>query len=134
MKARTVLCLKAHRPYRPRLRQKPMPFPRALNQARKNKTNRRKYIDNALVKGLREMTGAVVADIKGALDEAGDDRDKAVEILRKKGQAKVSKKADRVAKEGLIESYIHAGGRVGVLVEVNSETDFVSRTDDFKKL
>lgn len=87
---------------------------------------------NQLLKDLREMTGAGIGDIKAALDEAGYDKDKAVEILRKKGQAKVSKKADRVAKEGVVESYIHAGGRVGVLVEVNSETDFVSRTDDFK--
>jgi len=91
-------------------------------------------MDNTLLKDLREMTGAGVADIKAALDEAGNDKDKAVEILRKKGQAKVNKKADRVAKEGVIESYIHAGGRVGVLLEINSETDFVSRTEDFKKL
>ena len=90
-------------------------------------------MDNKLLKELRELTGAGVADVKAALDEAGEDKDKAIEILRKKGQAKVSKKADRVAKEGVIESYIHAGGRVGVLVELNSETDFVSRTEDFKK-
>jgi|SRR5579872_263558 len=91
-------------------------------------------MDSSLLKELREITGAGVSDIKAALDEADGERDKAIEILRKKGQAKVSKKADRVAKEGVIESYIHAGGRVGVLVELNSETDFVSRTDDFKKL
>jgi elongation factor Ts len=91
-------------------------------------------MDNSLLKELREITGAGVADIKSALEEAGDDKKKAIEVLRKKGQAKLSKKAERVANEGVVESYIHAGGKVGVLVEVNSETDFVSRTDDFKKL
>ena len=87
-----------------------------------------------LLKELREITGAGISDIKSALDEAGNDREKAIEILRKKGQAKVTKKGERTAKEGLVESYIHAGGRVGVLVELDTETDFVSRTDDFKKL
>lgn len=91
-------------------------------------------MDNTLLKELREITGAGVADIKSALEEAGNDKQKAIEVLRKKGQAKLSKKAERVANEGMVESYIHAGGKVGVLVEVNSETDFVSRTDDFKKL
>jgi len=90
-------------------------------------------MDNSLLKELREITGAGIGDIKAAMDEAGDNKEKAIEILRKKGQAKVSKKADRAAHEGVIESYIHGGGRVGVLVEANSETDFVSRTDDFKK-
>jgi elongation factor Ts len=89
---------------------------------------------NTLLKELREITGAGVMDIKSAMEEAGGDKDKAIDILRKKGQAKVAKKADRAASEGIIESYIHAGGRVGVLVEVNTETDFVARTDDFKML
>ncbi len=91
-------------------------------------------MDNSLLKELREITGAGVGDVKAALDEAAGDKNKAMEILRKKGQAKLSKKSDRVANEGIVESYIHAGGKVGVLVEVNSETDFVSRTDDFKSL
>lgn len=87
-----------------------------------------------LIKELRELTGAGMMDIKEALSESGNDKDKAVEILRKKGMAKLSKKADRVAKEGLVEAYIHPGGRVGVLLELNCETDFVGRTDDFKTL
>lgn len=90
--------------------------------------------DNNLIKELRELTGAGMMDINEALAETGNDKDKALELLRKKGMAKLSKKADRVAKEGLIESYIHGGGRIGVLVELNCETDFVARTDDFKKL
>ncbi len=89
---------------------------------------------NELLKELREMTGAGMMDIKAALTEAGDDKEKAIEILRKKGQAKLTKKADRAANEGIIESYIHAGGRVGVLLELNCETDFVGRTDGFKAL
>lgn len=91
-------------------------------------------MDNALLKEVREMTGAGIMDIKAALAEANDDKEKAIEILRKKGQLKVAKKSDRLANEGVIESYIHAGGRVGVLVELNSETDFVARTEDFKNL
>lgn len=87
-----------------------------------------------LIKELRELTGAGILEIKHALHEADNNKDKAVEILRKKGALKAGKKADRVAKEGLIESYIHPGSRVGVLVEVNCETDFVARTDDFKTL
>jgi len=87
-----------------------------------------------LLKELRELTGAGIADVKAALDEALNDKQKAIEILRKKGQSKVLKKADRVAKEGIVESYIHAGGKVGVLLELNTETDFVARTDDFKSL
>lgn len=87
-----------------------------------------------LIKELRDLTGAGMMDIKAALDEAGNDKEKAIEILRKKGQAKMSKKSDRVANEGIIESYIHAGGKVGVLLELNTETDFVALTDDFKNL
>lgn len=91
-------------------------------------------MDNNLLKELRDQTGAGMLDVKAALDEAAGDKEKAIEILRKKGQAKLSKKSDRAANEGVIESYIHAGGKVGVLVELNSETDFVSRTEDFQKL
>lgn len=87
-----------------------------------------------LLKKLRDITGAGIMEIKQALEEAGDDAEKAVEILRKKGAAKMSKKSDRSANEGIVESYIHAGGRVGVLLELNTETDFVARTDDFKAL
>jgi elongation factor Ts len=87
-----------------------------------------------LIKELRDLTGAGMMDIKSALDEAGNDKEKAIEILRKKGQSKMLKKSDRVANEGIIESYIHAGGKVGVLLELNTETDFVARTDDFKNL
>jgi elongation factor Ts len=90
--------------------------------------------ENELIKELREMTGVGIVDIKKALTEAGGDKDKAMEILRKSGMAKLAKKSDRLAKEGLVESYIHAGGRVGVLLELNCETDFVARTDDFKSL
>lgn len=90
--------------------------------------------DATLIKELRELTGAGISDVKDALTEAGNDRDQALEILRKKGIAKLAKKADREAKEGIVESYIHAGGRIGALVELNCETDFVGRTDDFKNL
>lgn len=90
--------------------------------------------DNTLVKEIRELTGAGIVDVKEALTEASGDKEKAMELLRKKGVAKLAKKADRVAKEGIVESYIHAGGRIGVIVEVNCETDFVARTDDFKAL
>lgn len=91
-------------------------------------------MDNSLIKDIREMTGAGMMDIREALEEAAGNKDKALELLRKKGQAKLSKKADRVAREGIVESYIHAGGKIGVLVELNCETDFVGRTDDFKTL
>ncbi len=90
--------------------------------------------DNNLIKELREITGAGIIDVKDALNEAGGDKDQALELLRKKGMAKLAKKADRVANEGIVESYIHAGGRIGALVELNCETDFVGRTDDFKDL
>ena len=87
-----------------------------------------------LIKELRDLTGAGIMDIKEAIAETGNDKEKAVEFLRKKGALKMGKKADRVTKEGIVESYIHAGGRVGVLVEINCETDFVARTEDFKLL
>ncbi|MCL5666656.1 MAG: elongation factor Ts [Patescibacteria group bacterium] len=91
-------------------------------------------MDNNLLKELRELTGAGMLEIKEALTEAGNDKAKALEILRKKGAAKLSKKAERAAKEGVVESYIHPGSKVGVLLELNCETDFVARTDDFKAL
>lgn len=83
------------------------------------------------VKELRERTGIGMMDCKNALVEANGDADKAVDILRKKGIAKAEKKADRKVKEGVILSYIHPGNKLGVLVEVNCETDFVAKTDDF---
>lgn len=86
----------------------------------------------ARIKALREMTGAGMMECKSALIEAGGDEEKAIEILRKRGMASASKKAGRVAAEGLVHSYIHAGGKIGVLVEVNCETDFVARGDEFK--
>lgn len=89
---------------------------------------------NDIIKELREATGAGMLDIKAAVTEANGDKEKAIEILRKKGSMKVGKKADRTAKEGIIETYIHPGSRVGVLVELNCETDFVGRTEDFKNL
>jgi elongation factor Ts len=87
-----------------------------------------------LIKELRESTGVGMNDVKQALDEAEGDREKAVEILRKKGLATRAKKAGRAAKEGVVEAYVHAGGKVGVLLEINCETDFVARNDDFKQL
>ena len=87
-----------------------------------------------LVKELRERTGAGFMDCKRALTEADGDLDRAGAILRERGLAAAAKKADRDAREGLIASYIHTGGRVGVLIEVNCETDFVARTDEFQKL
>ncbi|SHE93618.1 translation elongation factor Ts (EF-Ts) [Caldanaerobius fijiensis DSM 17918] len=89
-------------------------------------------ITASMVKELRERTGAGMMDCKKALTEANGDMDKAIEILREKGLAAAAKKAGRIAAEGIIDSYIHGGGRIGVLVEVNCETDFVARTDDFK--
>lgn len=89
-------------------------------------------IDPKLVKQLRERTNAGMMDCKKALAEAGGDLEQAEVILRKKGMASAGKKAGRTAKEGLVHSYIHLAGRVGVLVEVNCETDFVAKTDGFK--
>jgi elongation factor Ts len=86
------------------------------------------------VKELRERTGAGFMDCKNALVEANGDLDAAVALLRERGLAAAAKKAGREAREGLISSYIHTGGRVGVLIEVNCETDFVARTDEFQKL
>src|ERR1700748_2599996 len=86
------------------------------------------------VKSLREKTGAGMMDCKKALQEEDGNEDQAVEILRKRGMASASKKAGRVAAEGAVGSYIHMGGKVGVLVEVNCETDFVARTEEFQAL
>ena len=91
-------------------------------------------ITAAAVKQLRELTGAGFMDCKRALEEAGGDVDKAVAWLREKGLAAAQKKSGREAREGLVSSYIHPGGRLGVLIEVNCETDFVARTDEFQKL
>jgi elongation factor Ts len=85
------------------------------------------------VKKLRDSTGAGMMDAKRALEEASGDADKAIEILRVKGAAKAEKRAERGAAEGIVASYIHATGKLGVLVEVNCETDFVARTDDFQE-
>ena len=86
------------------------------------------------VKELRERTGAGFMDCKNALVEADGDLDRAIVLLRERGLAAAAKKAGRDAREGLVSSYIHTGGRVGVLIEVNCETDFVARTDEFQKL
>jgi len=91
-------------------------------------------ISASKVKNLRDATGAGMMEAKAALVEAGGDGEKAREILRKKGQLKAGKKAVRTTKQGIIDSYIHGGGRVGVLLEVNSETDFVARNEEFRKL
>ncbi len=85
------------------------------------------------VKNLRERTGAAMMDCKAALDEAEGDADKAIEILRVKGQASAAKRSGKATSEGVVSSYIHAGGKVGVLVEIQCETDFVARTDDFQE-
>ena len=84
------------------------------------------------VKALRDRTGAGIMDAKSALQESGGDVDKAIEILRVKGQASAAKRGGRTAAEGVVASYIHAGGKIGVLVEVDCETDFVARTEQFQ--
>jgi elongation factor Ts len=89
-------------------------------------------ISMELIKDLRQRTGAGVVDCKVALHEAKGDMDKAIEHLRRKGLATAAKKAGRIATDGLVSSYIHAGGKIGVLVEVNCETDFVAKTEDFQ--
>ena len=87
-----------------------------------------------MVKALREQTGAGVMDCKRALEETGGDAARAEEILRAKGVASAIKRSARITNEGLIETYVHSGGRIGAIVEVNCETDFVARTADFKEL
>jgi elongation factor Ts len=89
-------------------------------------------ISATMIKDLRERTGAGMADCKKALQEVEGDVDKAIDYLRKKGLAKAAKKAGREATEGAVVSYIHGGGRIGVLVEINCETDFVARNEDFQ--
>ena len=89
--------------------------------------------DSVLVKELRQKTGAGIMDCKQALIESSDDVDKAIDWLRQKGLASAGKKLGRTTNEGVIASYIHAGSKVGVLIEVNCETDFVARTDDFQQ-
>jgi elongation factor Ts len=86
------------------------------------------------IKTLRERTGAGVVDVKKALDEAGDDESKAIDILRLRGIAKAAKKSDRDASEGMIVSYVHTNGRVGVLLKLLCETDFVARNEEFQEL
>ena len=89
-------------------------------------------VSASMVKDLREKTGAGMMDCKKALSETGGDFQKAVDYLRQKGLATAAKRAGRIASEGRIGSYIHAGGKIGVMVEVNCETDFVAKTDDFQ--
>jgi elongation factor Ts len=91
-------------------------------------------ITAAMVRELRDRSGAGMMDCKRALEEAGGDMDKATALLRERGLAAAAKKAGRDAREGLVSSYIHTGGRVGVLIEVNCETDFVARTEQFQQL
>lgn len=89
-------------------------------------------VNASAVKELRERTGAGMLDCKKALDETNGDVEKAIDFLREKGLAAAANKAGRTATEGTVESYIHAGGKIGVLVEINSETDFVGKTEEFK--
>jgi elongation factor Ts len=91
-------------------------------------------VSTALVKELRDRTGAGIMDCKRALEEAGGNIEKATEILRQQGIARAGKKAGREARQGLVDTYIHAGGRIGSMVELNCETDFVARTEDFRSL
>ena len=91
-------------------------------------------ISAADVKSLREKTGAGMMDCKKALTETGGDMEKAIDVLRKKGLSAAAKKSERIASEGLVGSYIHAGGKIGVLLEVNCETDFVAKTEEFQQL
>ena len=88
----------------------------------------------AQVKELRERTGAGMMDCKKALNEVGGDMDKAIDFLREKGLAAAAKKEGRIAAEGIVEAYIHGGGRIGVMLELNCETDFVANTEDFKQI
>ncbi len=91
-------------------------------------------ITAAQVKELRELTGAGIMECKKALQDADGDKEKAIELLRKRGLAKASKKKGRTANEGIVYSYIHAGGKLGAMLELNCETDFVARTDEFQAL
>lgn len=91
-------------------------------------------ISASMVKELRERTGAGMMDCKRALAETGGDMEKAMDFLREKGLAAAAKKSGRIAAEGIVEAYIHGGGRIGVLVEINCETDFVAKNEDFRTL
>ncbi|HXG38830.1 MAG TPA: translation elongation factor Ts [Bacteroidota bacterium] len=91
-------------------------------------------ISTELIKQLRDKTGAGMMDCKRALEETGGDMEKAIEYLRKKGAATAAKRADKAANQGVVEAYIHAGGRIGAMVELNCETDFVAKTPEFKQL
>lgn len=91
-------------------------------------------VDAKSVKQLRDMTGAGMMDCKRALVDTGGDLAKAVEVLREKGLATAAKKAGREAREGIVDAYVHGGGRIGVLLELNCETDFVARTPEFREL
>ncbi len=91
-------------------------------------------ITTEMVKDLRQRTGAGVLDCKKALEEVNGDMEQATKLLRKKGLAIAAKKAEREAHEGLVEAYVHTGGKLGVLLELNCETDFVARTEDFQEL
>jgi elongation factor Ts len=93
-----------------------------------------KNVSAQLVKDLRDRTGAGFSACRDALVEANGDIEQAINVLRKKGQAAAAKKAQRATSEGLVSSYIHAGGKIGVLLEINCESDFVARTEDFQKL
>jgi elongation factor Ts len=91
-------------------------------------------ITTEMVKQLRDKTGAGMMDCKRALEETGGDSESAIEYLRKKGAATAAKRADKETNQGVVEAYIHAGGRIGAMVELNCETDFVAKTPDFKQL
>ena len=91
-------------------------------------------ITTEMIKECRELSGAGIMDCKRALEQAGGNMERALEILRQQGLARAAKKAGRVAMQGLVDAYIHAGGRIGALIEVNCETDFVARTDEFRQL
>lgn len=91
-------------------------------------------ISASQVKELRELTGAGIMESKRALEETNGNIEKAIDVLRQRGLAKADKKAGRVAAQGVVEPYIHSGGRIGAIVELNCETDFVARTEDFKTL
>ncbi len=91
-------------------------------------------ISTEMVKQLREKTGAGMMDCKRALQETGGDSEKAIEYLRKKGAATAAKRSDKETNQGVVEAYIHAGGRIGSMVELNCETDFVAKTPEFKQL
>ncbi len=91
-------------------------------------------ISTEMIKELRDQSGAGIMDCRGALRDTEGDMEKALQVLKEKGLLKAKKKAERATTQGLIEAYVHTAGRIGAMVEVNCETDFVARTDEFKKL